>query len=146
MRLLATVTVVGLVVLVALIWFFMRTRQQDLIDEMMDEAQGVLEARHRARTTSKGWRRSRSPCRSTDDCDLLREPRPRGSFDLPQIEEVEYDDELATGQAVDAGCRALRLRSHGHTFEFVLRPAGSPAVAGGAAARIGGRAARRSAV
>ena len=45
------------------------------------------------------------------------------SFDLKDIEEVEYDDELATGRAVTHGCRALRLRSHGHTFEFILQPA-----------------------
>jgi hypothetical protein len=41
------------------------------------------------------------------------------SLDLEQIEEVEYGSELFTGQEVSNG-RVLRLRSHGHSFEFVL--------------------------
>ncbi|MFN2441306.1 MAG: hypothetical protein ABR517_01345 [Thermoanaerobaculia bacterium] len=41
------------------------------------------------------------------------------SLDLEQIEEVEYGSELFTGQEVANG-RVLRLRSHGHAFEFVL--------------------------
>ena len=40
------------------------------------------------------------------------------SLDLQHIEEIEYDDETATGQVLDGN--ALRLRSHGQTFEFVL--------------------------
>jgi hypothetical protein len=44
------------------------------------------------------------------------------SFDLDRIDEIEYDDELATGKALANGCRSLRLRSHGATFEFVLSP------------------------
>src|SRR5260221_10197462 len=45
----------------------------------------------------------------------------QASLDLAQLEEVEYDDETATGHSV-AG-KALRLRSHGHCFEFVLEEA-----------------------
>ncbi|HEX7155112.1 MAG TPA: hypothetical protein VF618_26820 [Thermoanaerobaculia bacterium] len=44
------------------------------------------------------------------------------SFDLNRIDEVEYDDELVTGKSVEGKCRALRLRSHGTAFEFVLQP------------------------
>ena len=40
-------------------------------------------------------------------------------LELRQIEEVEYDDELATARTPKGG-RVLRLRSHGHTFEFVI--------------------------
>jgi hypothetical protein len=41
-------------------------------------------------------------------------------FDLKNIEEVVYDDDLATGAR--ASGVVLRLRSHGHTFEFVMTP------------------------
>jgi hypothetical protein len=40
-------------------------------------------------------------------------------LDLKLLEEVEYDDSLLTGGAHVSG-KVLRLRSHGHTFEFVL--------------------------
>ena len=41
-------------------------------------------------------------------------------FELKNIEEVVYDDELQTG-ARQSGV-VLRLRSHGHAFEFVMTP------------------------
>ena len=41
------------------------------------------------------------------------------SIDLELIEEIEYDSELSTGQAVGEG-RALRLRCFSQTFEFIL--------------------------
>ncbi len=46
----------------------------------------------------------------------------QASFELKNIEEIEYDDELATGKSIEKGFRALRLRSHGATFEFILDP------------------------
>jgi len=38
--------------------------------------------------------------------------------ELRHIDEVEYDDETATGRSVVG--KALRLRAHGHAFEFLL--------------------------
>lgn len=43
-------------------------------------------------------------------------------LDLKLIEEVEYDDDLTTGGHHVHG-KVLRLRSHGHTFEFVMTEA-----------------------
>ena len=40
------------------------------------------------------------------------------SFDLRDIDEVEYDSDLMTGGI--AGGALLRLRSHGHAFEFAI--------------------------
>lgn len=40
-------------------------------------------------------------------------------LDLEQIDEVEYGNDLYTGQEVTNG-RVLRLRSHGQAFEFVI--------------------------
>ncbi len=41
-------------------------------------------------------------------------------LELAQIEEVEYDDDLLTGGHHVSGGKVLRMRSHGHTFEFVM--------------------------
>lgn len=43
----------------------------------------------------------------------------QGSLDLAWLREVEYDNELATGRAIERGT-VLRLRSGSQTFEFVL--------------------------
>jgi hypothetical protein len=43
----------------------------------------------------------------------------QAAIELERIDEVEYDDELATGTQVEQG-RVLRLRSHGHAYEFIL--------------------------
>ena len=43
------------------------------------------------------------------------------SLDLQFVEEVEYDDELMTGQAV-AGGKVMRLRCFSKVFEFVIDP------------------------
>ena len=40
-------------------------------------------------------------------------------LDLKNLEEIEYDDDLMTGGRKVEG-EVLRIRSHGHTFEFVI--------------------------
>ena len=40
-------------------------------------------------------------------------------IDIDRIDEVEYDNELATGGQIDKG-QVLRLRSHGQAYEFLL--------------------------
>ena len=47
------------------------------------------------------------------------------SLDLVYVEEVEYDDELMTGQAVAAG-KVMRLRCFSKVFEFVIDSANAP--------------------
>lgn len=43
-------------------------------------------------------------------------------LELANVDEVEYDDDLMTGgRKVDG--EVLRLRAHGHTFEFVIAKA-----------------------
>jgi hypothetical protein len=44
------------------------------------------------------------------------------SIDVADIDEVEYDDELATGRSMTHDCRVLRLRAHGNSFDFILQP------------------------
>lgn len=57
---------------------------------------------------------------AVDKSKLYYENEDMQSFlDLKIVEEVEYDEDLMTGSATP-NHDVLRLRSHGHTFEFVL--------------------------
>jgi hypothetical protein len=118
---LSTVTVVGVVVLAVLIWLFLRTRSKDLIAEMMAKRAASSRIVSRADYV-EGLERIPVALSLTDDALHYENPDLDASFELKHIEEVEYDDELATGRQVERGCRALRLRSHGATFEFILDP------------------------
>lgn len=116
---LATGTVIGVVVLAVLIWFFLRTRSQDLLAEMMEKRRGS--SRVIARADYVEGMQVIPVAISLTDTDLYYENSDmQASFELARIDEVEYDDELATGRAVPAGSRAMRLRSHGTAFEFVM--------------------------
>ena len=122
MPFLTTITVVGLVVLAGLVWLFLRTRQQDLIADIIAKRKGSSKLAARAEYV-EGMQKFAVALSLTDTAIYYQNPDIDASFELKDIEEVEYDDELATGRSVPQGCRALRLRSHGHTFEFILQPA-----------------------
>ena len=114
---LTAVTVIGLVVLVALIWLFLKTRSKDLIEEM------VVKRRASSRLVSRadfleGMERISVALWLTADRICYENPDIDAYLELRHIEEIEYDDETATGHPIEG--RVLRLRSHGHTFEFLL--------------------------
>ena len=116
---LGTMTVVGLIAVAALGWFYLRNRRSD-------QLAGILEKRRNsARLVSRAdyvesLEKMPVALALTNDAFYYENPELEASFDLARIDEVEYDDELATGRSVPAGSRALRLRSHGATFEFIL--------------------------
>lgn len=112
-----TVTIIGLVVLVALVWLFLRTRSSDLLEERMAKRRPSSRIVSRADLVEGGQRIPVALSLSTEVL-YYESPDLDATLELKHIEEVEYDDETATGQSVDG--KALRLRSHGHTFEFVL--------------------------
>src|SRR5262249_41133720 len=114
---LGTVTVVGLVVLVALIVLFLRIRMKDLVEEQVRRRSVGSRICSRADFV-EGIERIPVATALTDDTIYYENPDLQASLELQRIEEIEYDDETATGQSVHG--KALRLRSHGHTFEFVL--------------------------
>jgi len=118
---LPTVTVVGVVVLAVLVWLLVRARSKDAIAELMAKRAGSSRIVSRADYV-EGLERMPVALSLTDDALYYENPDLQASFELKHIEEVEYDDELATGRQVERGCRALRLRSHGATFEFILDP------------------------
>ena len=114
---LGTVTVVGLIVLVALVVLFLRIRMKDLVDEFVKRRSAEARLCSRADFV-EGRERIPVALALTDDTIYYENPDLQASLELARIEEVEYDDETATGHNVVG--KALRLRAHGHSFEFVL--------------------------
>jgi len=117
-----TVTVVGLVVLAALIVFFFKTRSKDLLSEIVEKKKASSAIVARAEYV-EGMERIPVAISLTGQTFYYENPDLQASFDLAMIDEIEYDDELSTGRPVEQGCRVLRLRSHGTTFDFILTPA-----------------------
>jgi hypothetical protein len=112
-----TITVAGIVALAALSWLFLRLRAQDQIDDQMSKRKGTSKIVSRA-NYMEGAERIPVALSLADNTIYYENADLQASLDLNQLEEVEYDDETATGHSV-AG-KALRLRSHGHCIEFVL--------------------------
>ena len=117
-----TITVVGLVVLAALIVLFVRTRSKDLLEEMMNKRRPTSKLVCRAEYV-EGMERMPVALALTEDRFYYENTDLQAFFELSTIDEIEYDDELATGRQVEHGCRALRMRSHGAAFEYILTPA-----------------------
>jgi len=114
---LTVATIVGIVVLAALIWLYVQLRSKDHLDEMMARRSASVKLISRANYV-EGLERIPVALSIGDDSIFYENPDLEAKLELRQIEEVEYDDETATGQSVQG--KALRLRSHGHTFEFVV--------------------------
>ena len=114
---LPAVTVIGLVVLVALIWLFLKTRSKDLIEEMMMKRRASSRLVSRAEFL-EGMEKISVALSLAADRICYENPDIDAYLELRHIEEIEYDDETATGHPIEG--RVLRLRSHGHTFEFLL--------------------------
>lgn len=115
------VTLIGLAVVAVLVWLFLRQRRRDVLDAIMKKKAPSSKLVGRAEVVEAV---DRVPViiSLTDTAFYYENEDVDASFDLDRIDEVEYDDELATGKSLAHGCRALRLRSHGATFEFVIEP------------------------
>jgi hypothetical protein len=114
---LEVVTVVGVVVLVVLIWFFIRLRGKDRVEEVLAKHRGTARVCSRA-CLLEGMEQIPVALVLTAEAIYYENSDLQASIELPLIEEVEYDDETATGHTV-AG-KVLRLRAHNHVFEFTL--------------------------
>ena len=119
---LPTLTIGGIVVLIVLAWLFIRARKQDVLDALIKKRQGSSKLVTRAEYV-ESLDRIPVVISLTDDMFFYENADLDASFDLDRIDEIEYDDELATGKQLDHGYRSLRLRSHGATFEYVITPA-----------------------
>lgn len=116
---LGTLTVVGIVVLAALVVIFLKVRQKDLIGAMMEKRRPAAKLVSRAEYI-EGPEKIPVALALTEDSFYYENPDLEASFELSRLDEVEYSDELSTGRTVHSGCKVLRLRSHGTTFEFEL--------------------------
>ena len=114
---LETLTVVGLVALAVLVWVFVRMRAKDQIEELMAKRRGSCRLVTRA-ILLEGMEKFPVSLALSDDSLYYEDLDLQATMELRHIDEIEYDDETATGHTV-AG-KALRLRSHGHAFEFLL--------------------------
>jgi len=111
------ITGVGVVVLVALVYLFLRVRMKDLLDEYIKRRSASSRVCSRADFV-EGRERIPVALALTDDTIYYENPDLQASLDLKLIDEVEYDDETTTGQSVVG--TALRIRAHGQTIEFVM--------------------------
>jgi hypothetical protein len=119
---LPTITIVGAIVLAGLVWLFLRTRRSDLLDGLMKKYQGSATLVSRGDYV-EGMEHIPVAMALVGNEFHYENPDMQASFELDRIDEVEYDNELATGKNLEHGQEALRLRSHGTTFEYVLSPA-----------------------
>jgi hypothetical protein len=118
---LATVTLVGFIVLVVLVAMFLKLRRQDLLVAIMDKRKASSKLITRADYVEGAEQMPVVLSLSTETL-YYENPDLDASFDLDRLDEIEYSDDLATGRDVH-GHRVLRLRSHGAAFEFLLEKA-----------------------
>lgn len=114
---LETITVVGVVVLAILIWLYFRLRSNDHVDEVLTKQKTSARLCSRA-CLLEGMEQIPVALVLTAESINYENRDLQASIDLSVIEEVEYDDETATGHTI-AG-KVLRLRAHNHVFEFTL--------------------------
>lgn len=119
----ATVTVVGLAVLAVLVVLYLQLRRKDFLGALMDKRRGSSKLVTRADYV-EGREQIPVALSITAESLFYESPDMEASFELSRLDEIEYADDLATGRDVH-GCRVLRLRSHGATFEFLLDKADS---------------------
>jgi hypothetical protein len=118
MSLLGILTAVGLVAMAVLVWLYLKFRSHDVLEAI------AVKRRASSKIVTEGCyveglEKIPVVLALTDDSFFYENADLQASLDITQIDEIEYDDETATGHAVAPG-RALRLRSHGHCFEFIL--------------------------
>ena len=116
---LATLTIVGVVVLAVLVIVFVKVRQKDIIAALLEKRRASAKLVSRADYV-EGAELIPVAMALTGDALYYENPDLEASFDLNRLDEIEYADDLVTGKNHAAGTRVLRLRSHGATFEFCM--------------------------
>ena len=116
---LATLTVVGVVVLAVLVVVFLKLRQKDIIGALLEKRRGSAKLVSRAEYV-EGAEKITVAMALTNDALYYENADMEASFDLNRLDEIEYADDLATGSRHGEDTRVLRLRSHGAMFEFLM--------------------------
>ena len=116
---LATLTVVGVVVLAVLIVVFTKVRRKDMLSALLEKRRSSSKLVSRADYV-EGAEKIPVAMALTNDSLYYENPDLEASFELSRIDEIEYSEDLVTGKNHDPNTHVLRLRSHGATFEFLL--------------------------
>ncbi|HEX8617054.1 MAG TPA: hypothetical protein VF911_05675 [Thermoanaerobaculia bacterium] len=111
--------VAGLLVVAVLIPTYLRLRQRDVLDTFVARRRGSARLVTRAEYV-EGPAMIPVALALTETTFHYENADLEASFDLDRIDEIEYDDDLATGRTHRGDCRVLRVRSHGAAFEFLL--------------------------
>jgi hypothetical protein len=111
------ITLAGLVVLAVLLWVYSRMRSKDRIDEILAKHRGSASVCSRANLL-EGMEMIPVALALKNDAIYYENTDIQASIELALIEEVEYDDETATGHTMPG--KVLRIRAHNHVFEFAL--------------------------
>lgn len=111
----------GVAILASAVMMYLRRRRSDQIGAMLKKRQPSARLVTRAEF-AEGMERMAVSLALTDRTIYYENPDFEASFDLEDIDEVEYDDELSIGRSVSNGCRVLRFRVHGNSFDFILQP------------------------
>ncbi len=111
------ITLIGIVVVVALVVVLVRFLNRDKLELVMKKRkQGALLATYAEFVDGPAHL---AVVVAIDSQKIHYEnPDMQAYLELKNIDEIEYDDELSTGKSIEG--RVLRVRSHGHTFEFVF--------------------------
>lgn len=121
---LGIVTIIGLAVAAALTWFLVRKLSHDKLSGLVAKRGSSSKIAVEAEFVD-GPLHVPVALSLTDRGIIYENPDLDAQLDFDHVDEVEYGDTLATGQDVDPNCRVLRLRTRGHTFEFVMSAADS---------------------
>lgn len=111
-------TVVGVVVVIALIWFLVRALSRDKVKELIEKRKSTAIISGPAQYV-EGPERADIALTLTKDTIYYENADIQARLDLNRIDEVDYDDDLSMSKT-PAHVKVLRLRSHGQTFEFLI--------------------------
>lgn len=112
---------VGVAMVAGVVWYTMRARSAEQIRKIMDKHQQASRLVSKAEFV-EGRNRMPVALALREGSIHYENPDLEAELELERIDEVEYSDELATGMNTNSAGRVLRLRSHGHAFEFLLEP------------------------
>jgi hypothetical protein len=111
------ITLAGVVVLAVLLWIYLRMRSKDRIDEILAKHRASASVCSRA-NLMEGMEMIPVALALKNDAIYYENTDLQASIELALIEEIEYDDETATGHTMPG--KVLRIRAHNHVFEFAL--------------------------
>lgn len=115
---LGIITIIGVAALAVLVWFLYRKFSEDKIQGFIDKRKNTSRVALPAQFVEAN-QRIPVALAVTDESIFYENADLEARLDLQQIDEVEYASDLFTGQEVTDG-RVLRLRSHGHAYEFIV--------------------------